>query len=183
MDSNGCRRLACSPSDGLRLSFEGFALLVCHLRQLCFKNPRDASSTWEDHTTSIMHCNVTRTTKTQLHHDSIPSSEKVAVPTARMPISGNETITTQSTTIRTTAATASNTPARRAATSKAMTSQPSTSKASDNKASTSDAMAELIPTKKRSPKRCNSTQRNDQPINEKHGIGKDDDDDRQSSDM
>lgn len=37
-------------SDGLHPSFEGFALLACHFRQLCFKHPHDASSAaWEEH--------------------------------------------------------------------------------------------------------------------------------------
>lgn len=36
-------------ADGLHLSFEGVALLACHIRQLCFNNPKDmGSSMWTD---------------------------------------------------------------------------------------------------------------------------------------
>ncbi|KAH6919932.1 hypothetical protein HPB50_029080 [Hyalomma asiaticum] len=65
-------------SDGLHLSFEGFALLACHYKQLCFSSPQDASSSsWQDSTSSENVCHMPRTARTQVLLDN-PSPDKQA---------------------------------------------------------------------------------------------------------
>ncbi|KAH6919991.1 hypothetical protein HPB50_029021 [Hyalomma asiaticum] len=50
-------------ADGLHPSFEGVSVLACHIRQLCFRKPKDmASFMWTDYAPSVLPCRTSAAT-------------------------------------------------------------------------------------------------------------------------
>ncbi|KAH6942450.1 hypothetical protein HPB50_005762 [Hyalomma asiaticum] len=121
-------------SEGLHLSFEGFALLACHYKQLRFCSPQDASSSsWQDSTSSENVCHMPRTSMTQVLLDNSSPDKRARHETA-------QATKIHSITTRVTAATES-----KAGAGNATKGKTSTSKTSGSKTLRTEATTKVIP--------------------------------------